>query len=377
MSEAKIADIKKLKEIGLIKIESNELIREEKELIFYLGIDPTGKGIHPGHLIVLYLAKHLLKLGHKLIILIGGFTAKIGDPSDKKKERDRISEDTIEENSNGILSDIKKFFKDIEGITWVNNKDILSKVSLEEYLEYSRRFSLNRLLEKAFVKQRLDNNINLSYSEINYTILQAIDFLKLNKLYGCNVQIGGEDQWGNISTGIDFLKNYNIKAYGLCSVLLEQNGIKISKTQMNIRDSNDIWDFCINLQDETAILLYRIINIDLPEISIKEVKEYIAKSIIITFYSLEEFNKVRDINYKLHYNIGDIDASIKGIYKSNNLIDLLVEFNIATNKTQAKDFIKNNIININGKTVDKKYELEDNIELKIGKRIYKITKNKP
>ena len=187
---------------------------ESGEVKLYCGVDPTGDSMHIGHLIPFIMLRRFQLLGHKPYVLIGGATGTIGDPSGRTSERQLQTLDIVKENVNKLTIQLKKIFGE-DNINLVNNYDWLSKIDLLSFLrDYGKNFSVNTMLAKDIVASRLDKGI--SFTEFSYQILQSIDFKYLNENYGISLQIGGADQWGNITSGIDLIRRTNKnKVFGL------------------------------------------------------------------------------------------------------------------------------------------------------------------
>ncbi|MBT4922679.1 MAG: tyrosine--tRNA ligase [Rickettsiales bacterium] len=203
--------------------------------VCYVGFDLTAKSLHVGSLLPIMLVRHLLNSGNKVIILFGGATTKIGDPSGRDKTRQILSKEQIEANKAGIKNVLNKFF-DINSVTFVDNDDWLKDLNYLDFIrDVGRHFSINQMLSYESVKRRLDREQNLSFIEFTYMILQAYDFHHLAEEYGCNLQIGGSDQWGNIVNGIELhrkLKPGSEDLIGLTTELLAtSDGKKMGKSE--------------------------------------------------------------------------------------------------------------------------------------------------
>ena len=200
----------------------------------YIGFDATADSLHVGSLIPIMLLRHLQRAGHRPVVLMGGGTTKIGDPSGKDKSRQLLSDERIAANIAGIRRVFERFLDfDGDGALMVDNSEWLDTLRYIPFLrEYGRHFSVNRMLGFESVKQRLDREQPLSFLEFNYMILQAYDFLELGRRYGCRVQMGGSDQWGNIVCGVELGRRAaGIDLYGLTSPLLTTaSGAKMGKT---------------------------------------------------------------------------------------------------------------------------------------------------
>ncbi|MCT6848731.1 MAG: tyrosine--tRNA ligase, partial [Apilactobacillus kunkeei] len=206
----------------------------EKKIGLYAGIDPTGDSMHVGHLIPFMILKRFQLAGYKPVILIGGATGSIGDPSGKKSERKLQSMEQVKHNEECLTNQMKSLFGEDGKFQIVNNYDWTSKLSLLDFLRiYGKRFNVNTMLNKEIVSSRLETGI--SYTEFTYQILQAMDFEHLYKNNGVELQIGGADQWGNITGGIELIhktQGADAKAFGLTiPLMLKADGTKFGKTE--------------------------------------------------------------------------------------------------------------------------------------------------
>ncbi len=228
----------------------------------YIGFDCTAKSLHAGSLTQIMILRHLQQCGHKPIVLMGGGTTKVGDPTGRDESRPLISDETIQENMNGIKKVFEKFLTFGDGPTdaiMVNNADWLDKLEYIPFLrEYGPHFSINRMLAFDSVKLRLEREESMSFLEFNYMILQAYDFVELKKKYNCSLQIGGSDQWGNIVNGVELGRRTNgFSLYGLTSPLLTTaSGAKMGKTaggavwlNADMLSPYDYWQFWRNTED--------------------------------------------------------------------------------------------------------------------------------
>ena len=203
----------------------------------YTGFDPTADSLHVGHLVAIMNLRRFQKAGHRPIALIGGATGMIGDPSGKSEERKLLTVETIHENVQGIKKQMARFldFDKKTGALLLNNLDWMGPFSYLDFLRVvGKHFPVNVMLTKDSVRSRLERpDTGLSYTEFSYMLLQSYDFVTLNRQYGCEIQVGGSDQWGNITAGIDLARRMDgTQLYGLTSkLLLKSDGKKMGKTE--------------------------------------------------------------------------------------------------------------------------------------------------
>lgn len=381
---------------GLLKDITNEKSLERIILNkgkFYIGIDPTADSIHLGHFLSLNLAKILNNHGLQPIVVIGGFTGMIGDPSGRNSERDIIDRKTIKNNVIKIEKQIKDIFINkfkIRNIETYDNTKIYDSMSIIDlYQKYGKMFNMNKMLSKDSVKKRLETGI--SYTEFSYQMFQAIDFLKLFEEKDVRLQLGGSDQWGNITAGIDLIKKIKGSNEDLCGVtinlLVDENENKIGKTQgrpiwMDKQKTSpyEIYQYFINLNDELAEkLLKQITDISKDEFDkiIKRNNENkkekivhyeLAKKFISMIHSEDEFNECVDLSkllFEERYN--DISKknikTLKMLHSIKNkdmlLMDLLIEEGKVKSRREYREFLKNNSIRVNGIIVS-----DENLKLK-------------
>jgi tyrosyl-tRNA synthetase len=362
----------------LFHIVSDEAIFQEKHGTFYLGIDPTAAGAHIGHLISLRLGIELLNNGFQGIILIGGFTGKIGDPTDKTEARKKLNTDQASDFGNHILNDIKHIFEPYkEKITYVNNKDWLDQFTLSDYLNLSYHISISRKIHLETFDNRLRNNLNLSGAEFMYPDVQMIDFLHLANNHGCNIQLGGQDQWGNISYGVHYVKKITDRddIYGICTPLLTSNNKKISKSEGKppfLKNPFDLYQFCMQTTDDTIQQMYDIFlpNITLDNDNIQVNRKKIAHEIISIAhpkYFQEIFDKIESDSQLLFYetNIEKIPNHLLQQVKPTDVISIINELDNNISKSELKRKISEGAVSING------VKILENVELNNGK--YRIT----
>lgn len=246
----------------------------EGEITAYAGFDPTGKSLHAGHLVPIMLLRLLQKTGHRPIVIMGGATARIGDPSFKNEMRKLLSEEDIAQNIvsiKDVFAKILNFEKDHARL--FDNADWLTKIQYLDFLrDFGVHFTVNRLLTFDTIKSRIENNLPLSFLEFNYILFQAYDFYHLNKEYNCSLQIGGSDQWANILNGVELTRRVSGKAaFGLTVPLLTTaSGSKMGKTEKgavwlnsDMLPDYEFWQFWRNTHDDEVIKFLKLFT-DLP-----------------------------------------------------------------------------------------------------------------
>ena len=373
------------------EIELNNLLNKKK-IIFYIGFDATADALHAGSLVQLRAIKTLIKHGHQAIVLLGGGTTKIGDPSGKDTSRQILTYETIQKNIENFKRIFEHYFRDFkENIKFINNDQWLDKLNYIELLrDLGSQVSINRMLTFESVKERLKREQSLSFLEFNYMILQSYDFLHLNKNENCELQIGGSDQWGNIVLGMEIISKINKKdAFGLTTPLLTTStGKKMGKTEQgavwidqNKYSSYDFYQYWRNVDDndvEKLLLIFSDLDKEEIKMLIKEdinnAKKKLAYLVTTDCHSensaQEAEEKARSIFENNSYdNIDEINFKI-----DSKLIDTLTSNNTVSSKSEAKRLIEGGGIKIDDDqindinlTIDKSYNEKI---LKIGKKKY-------
>ena len=373
------------------EIELNNLLNKKK-IIFYIGFDATADALHAGSLVQLRAIKTLIKHGHQAIVLLGGGTTKIGDPSGKDASRQILTYETIQKNIENFKRIFEHYFRDFnESIKFINNDQWLDKLNYIELLrDLGSQVSINRMLTFESVKERLKREQSLSFLEFNYMILQSYDFLHLNKHENCELQIGGSDQWGNIVLGMEIISKINKKdAFGLTTPLLTTStGKKMGKTEQgavwidqNKYSSYDFYQYWRNVDDndvEKLLLIFSDLDKEEIKILIKEdinnAKKKLAYLVTTDCHSessaQEAEEKARSIFENNSFdNIDEINFKI-----DSKLIDTLTSNSTVSSKSEAKRLIEGGGIKIDDDqindinlTIDKSYNGKI---LKIGKKKY-------
>ena len=387
--------------------DENELssLLDKKKMRAYIGFDCTAESLHVGSLLQIMCLRNLQKHGHQPIVLLGGGTTRIGDPSGKDKTRKILSEEEIESNIKNIEIILKKFLitdnKNVAPI-FVNNYTWLKNLNYIDFLrDIGKHFTINKMLSFDSVKLRLDREQSLSYMEFNYMILQAYDFLELNRTENCLLQIGGSDQWGNIVNGVDLIKRYSSKeVYGLTTELITlASGSKMGKTEngaiwldKKLLSIFDYWQFWRNTDDRDVLKFLKMftdLNADkINEISKKEInlqKIELANETTAMLHGKDAALEVEEIaKHSFSENSSGAYLPNLKINKSNidkDLINLISNVEKKLSKSEIRRLIKSSGIKINNETVtDEKFIItselmrEKNfIKLSVGKkRHYKI-----
>ena len=351
---------------GLSKILDNTKIKA------YIGFDCTADSLHVGSLLQIMCLRLLQKFGHQPIVLLGGGTTRIGDPSGKDKTRLMLEEETIEKNIINIKKILKLFLSSDNKNTspiFVNNYDWLKNLNYISFLrDIGKHFTINKMLSFDSVKLRLEREQSLSYMEFNYMILQAYDFLELKNKYNCILQIGGSDQWGNIVNGVDLIKRHSSKeVFGLTTPLITlSSGAKMGKTESgaiwldkNLLSPYDYWQFWRNVDDKDLIKFLKLFtDIPIKEIELKkddninDLKIMLANHTTAMLHGDNESKKCYEQAKKIFTdNSSDEGLPILSIkmdqIKNKNLSDLIIIGKLESSKSEVKRLIKNNAVKIN------------------------------
>lgn len=395
----------------------------------YIGFDPTADSLHVGSLVQIILLRHLQLAGHKPIALVGGATGLIGDPSGKKEERKLLSEEQVNDNVKCIYGQLKKFLDADTGqntALFVNNADWFKGISTIEFLRDAGKYlTVSYLLSKGFIKDRLSQEQDISFTEFNYILMQAYDFMWLHQKHNCKLQMGGSDQWGNITAGIELIrKRLRSESFGLTiKLIMKADGTKFGKTE-----SGNVWldpqktspyqfyQFWLNASDEDAekwIRIFTFLKKEEIDILIKEhtgnehlrlLQKRLAEKVTVFVHGENEFYKAKRATEFLFGSekdgsfFGQIDerlfldifmsVPIHNILKEKtqdagiNILDFLVETQILSSKSEARKLIQGKGISINKWTIDRvEYNVTYNdilfdkyITIQKGKKNYYLVK---
>ena len=405
--------LKEFKERGFFYQCTNETelsnLLDKKKIRAYIGFDCTAESLHVGSLLQIMCLRLLQKHGHQPIVLLGGGTTRIGDPSGKDKTRKILDENEIEKNIVNIKKILKTFLDNKDPNTkpiFVNNYTWLKDLNYISFLrDIGKHFTINKMLTFDSVKLRLDREQSLSYMEFNYMILQAYDFLELNKKENCLMQIGGSDQWGNIVNGVDLIKRYsNNQCYGLTTPLITlATGAKMGKTEdgaiwldERFLSAYDYWQFWRNTDDRDVIKFLNFFSeLEIPEINKIKNENINNLKILLANKATEMLHgkKAAELSEKTAKEVfsenstgsslPSINIKLKDLEKKINIIDLVVLSKLENSRSEVRRLIKGNAIKIDNKIInDEKLIIDESffknnyLKISIGKKRHsKITIN--
>ncbi len=357
-------------------LDSLSGLMDKKKIRAYIGFDCTAQSLHVGSLLQIMCLRLLQKHGHQPIILLGGGTTRIGDPSGKEETRKILTEKEIEKNIKNIKKVFSIFLDSKNSKTrpiYVNNYKWLGKLNYIKFLrEIGKHFTINKMLSFDSVKLRLEREQSLSYMEFNYMILQAYDFLELNKTKNCLMQIGGSDQWGNIVNGVELVKRYSSKqVYGLTTPLITlASGAKMGKTEKGavwldkkLLSSYDYWQFWRNTDDRDVVKFLKMFtDKDVSEIesikdkNINDLKTLLANETTTLLHGEAAAVKASETAKKTFAGGSGDELPVIKIKKDQinnglNIIDLSIKTNLFSSKSEIRRTIKNSGLKINNSTV--------------------------
>lgn len=397
--------------------EGIKKLLETESVSIYCGTDPTGDSLHVGHLLPFLTLKRFAKYGHKPVVLVGGGTGIIGDPSGRSEERQLQSLETIAENAKKLENQLRNIFRGDENIEFVNNGDWLGKMSMIEFLrDYGKLINVNYMLAKDSVSSRLENG--LSFTEFSYTLLQGIDYAYLNEHHGVKMQLGGSDQWGNITTGLEIMRKLrgDVEAYGFTiPLMLKSDGTKFGKSTGGAvwldpekTTPYEFYQFWFNTADDDTISAIKKFTF-LEKEEIEKLEESLAKEphlrlaqkalaeeLVKIVHGEAALESALNITKALfsgnikELTLDELKVAVKGMPKAQlpkddiNIVDFLVESGVVTSKRQAREDVNNGAISINGDkvtdlafTIDNSSRLEDSFTVvRRGKKNYKLVEYK-
>ena len=348
------------------------------QMTFYIGTDPTGDSLHIGHFSSFLLAKRLQNAGHHPIFLIGGGTGLIGDPK-PNSERPMITHEQVDHNFDCLKAQIDKFFS---GGDVVNNYDWYKNINFVDFLrDYGKFFNVAYMLNKDIIRRRIESGI--TFTEFSYMIMQALDFCYLFSEKGCTLQVAGQDQWGNMTAGIELIrKKLGKEAYAFTMPLITKaDGTKFGKTEGGAvwldkkkTSSYEMYQFFVNVEDEKVIDYLKKLTflskeeIEKLELSLKTEPHLrlphkaLAREVITFLHGAGEYEKAVQISEALFsgqisdLTQEDIEMCFKGLNKNAleekcNIVDALVQVKAATSKREARTFVSNGAVLVNGKQI--------------------------
>ena len=396
---------------GLIKDVSDPSIKEKLNaggMTFYIGTDPTGDSLHIGHFSSFLISKRLKDAGHNPVLLVGGATGLIGDPK-PDSERPMITVEEVNHNIECLTNQAKKIF----GFEVVNNYDWCKDINFIDFLrDFGKFFNVNYMLSKDIVARRLDAGI--TYTEFSYMIMQALDFWYLFKNKGVTLQVAGQDQWGNMTSGIELIRKKEAKeAYAFTMPLLTKaDGSKFGKTNgkaiwldINKTSAYEMYQFFINSEDSKVIDYLKFLTFlsqeEIAELEeknktqphLREAHKALAKEVITFIHSEEDYNQALKISSALfsgdiksltakEIEMGFNDLPCVNVVEGTMLVDLLISAGVASSKREAREFLRNGAVTINGEkvtdeaaVVTKEMAIEGQfIVLRRGKKKYALAK---
>lgn len=389
-----------LKERGLVfQTTDEDALRKalaEGNVSFYSGYDPTADSLHLGHLVPILVMKHLQLAGHKPYALVGGATGLIGDPSFKDTERSLQTKDTVEGWVRSIQAQVSRFLDFENGdnkAEMVNNYDWFSDISFIDFLrDVGKYFTVNYMMSKESVKKRIETGI--SYTEFAYQIMQGYDFFELNRQYGVTLQIGGSDQWGNMTAGTELLRRKADKTAHVITVPLitDATGKKFGKSEGNAVWLNadktspyEMYQFWMNVMDADAVRFLKIFTL-LPLDEIEEIgkqfeaapherlaQKILAREVVTFVHGEKAYKEALNITEQLfagnikNLSVKELKQGLRGVpnyqVKTDdnlNIVELLVTAGVVNSKRQAREDVQNGAIYVNGERIqDLDYRLTD------------------
>ncbi len=411
MQETFLSDFQKRGYFNQCTNESDlsELVSKSK-IKAYIGFDCTAPSLHVGSLLQIMCLRLLQKHGHQPIVLLGGGTTLIGDPSGKEETRKILNKKEINKNIKSIENILKKILKSKNSKTkpiFVNNYSWLSKLNYISFLrDVGKHFTINKMLTFDSVKLRLEREQSLSYMEFNYMMLQAYDFYELNKRHKCILQIGGSDQWGNIVNGTDLIKRKDkIQTYGLTTPLITtSSGVKMGKTEKNaiwlnkkMLSAYDYWQFWRNTDDKDVINFLKLFtDLDIEKIenlknnnqNINELKILLSNETTAMLHGSKAAKdseltaKKTFVDKSIGKNLPVVEIEKRIILKGVNIIDIVFHSKLTNSKSEIRRMIKNNGLRINNEIINdekkiinqQNFDKDNNIKISHGKKQHVIVK---
>lgn len=399
--------------------EGMEKLLNEEKVSLYVGVDPTADSMHIGHIVPMLTLRRFQKAGHRPILLVGGATGMIGDPSGRSTERNLLTTEQIDHNVAGIKKQLERIFDfsgDENGAQLVNNYGWVGKLSAIEFLrDYGKLININYMLNKDTISSRLETG--LSFTEFTYTIIQGIDFNHLYDHYGVRIQVGGSDQWGNITTGLEVIRkthDEDANAYGITIPLVtKSDGTKFGKTAGGAiwldpekTSPYEFYQFWLNTADADVVKYLKIFTfLTREEIEglaqkvetephLREAQKTLASEMTKLIHGEEGLEQALRITAALFsgdlksLSAEEMKVAFSGVpsvelkKEDKNIVELLVEAKISSSKRQAREDVTNGAISVNGEKVkdldyviDAKDRMEDSFAIiRRGKKKYHMVK---
>jgi len=383
-----------LRERGYVHQFSSKKIEEitdgQKRTV-YLGIDPSADSLHVGNLVGLLVLRRFLEDGHKIIILTGGGTGMIGDPGGKSEERNLLDEETLANNSNAVAAQIRKVFGGGEFIE-ENNAKWLTKLNLLEFLrDVGKHFTINAMIKKDIVRERLEKESPLSFTEFSYSLLQGYDFLHLNEEYGCDVQVGGSDQWSNILAGVEFIRRKTEKevfAFTWPLIVNKSTGKKFGKSEQGAvwldaakTSPFQFYQFWLNAEDESVeeyllkmsmlshAEIQAVMELQKRDKKERHAQKLLARAVTTLVHgeaAAEDCERISQILFG-EGSIEDLDekglealraaAPTAAVAEGQSIVDVLVAAKLADSKREARQFLKDQAATLNDKLLGEDYAI--------------------
>jgi tyrosyl-tRNA synthetase len=374
-----------LKQRGYVHQHSSETLEEitdGKVRTVYLGIDPSADSLHVGNLAGLLALRHFLENGHRVVILTGGGTGMIGDPGGKSEERNLLDDAAVAHNTKAVAKQIRQVFGSSD-FTEVNNADWLTRLRLLEFLrDVGKHFTVNAMIKKDIVKNRLDAESPISFTEFSYSLLQGYDYLHLNETYGVDVQVGGSDQWSNILAGVEFIRRKSEKeVYALTWPLIvnKSTGKKFGKSEQGAiwldpkkTSPYAFYQFFLNTDDEAVEeLLLKLTLLDYHEVesimlahknepNARNAQKELARAVTTLVHGKETAENAENVSAVLfgEKSLSEVsddarellakEAPNAGIKLGLSIVDALVAAGLASSKREARQFIEDGAVSISG-----------------------------
>lgn len=388
---AKLSEI--LRERGYAYQQSSETLEEitdGQKRTLYLGVDPSADSMHAGQLMGTLVLRRFVEDGHKLIIIVGGGTGMIGDPGGRSTERNLLDDATVDLNSEALRKQFTQLLGGVE-FTMVNNAEWLRKLNLLEFLrDIGKYFSVNEMIKRDSVRPRLETpDATISFTEFSYMLLQAYDFLKLHQQYGCDLQVGGSDQWGNIVSGVELIRRTTgDTAYAFSWPLLvdKKTGKKFGKSE-----GNAVWldphktspylfyQFWFNADDDMVEeLLLKMTLIPKDEIdsilaahkknpAVREAQKRLAASVTTLVHGEDAAKNAARVSEVLFGGVDGLsgteleilkkEAPSQGVKAGMSLVDTLTTCGLASSKREARQYLSEGAVSLNGKVTDEAHVL--------------------